>query len=82
MELLYLVLIGIAAGFLAGLILKGKGFGWLINLILGVAGSFLGGWLLGKLGFNIGSGLIGTLITATIGALILVFVVNLIKKKK
>ncbi len=82
MELLYIILIGIAAGFLAGLIMKGSGFGILVNLILGIIGSFIGGWLLGVLGISLGGGLVGTLVTATIGAVVLVFVVNLIKGKK
>ncbi len=80
MEILYIVLIGIAAGFLAGLVMKGRGFGIIVNLILGILGSFIGGWLLGQLGISLGGGLIGTLITATIGAIVLIFVVSLIKK--
>jgi uncharacterized membrane protein YeaQ/YmgE (transglycosylase-associated protein family) len=79
MTLLWIILIGIAAGFLAGRIMKGRGFGLWINLLLGIAGSLIGGWLLGDL---LGSSLIGSLITAIIGAVILIFVVNLIKGKK
>lgn len=80
MELLYIILIGIAAGFLAGLVMKGRGFGIVVNLILGILGSFIGGWLLGKLGISFGGGLVGTLVTATIGAIVLIFVVGLFKK--
>jgi len=82
MSFLYIALIGILAGFIAGKIMKGKGFGLIINLILGVVGSFIGGWLLGIFGLSLGSGLIGTLITATIGAIVLIFGVNLVKGKK
>ena len=81
MELIYIILIGIAAGFLAGWLMKGKGFGWIINLLLGIAGSLIGGWLFGKLGISLGSGILGTLITATIGAVVLIFIVNFFKKK-
>ena len=81
MEFIWIVLIGIAAGFLAGKIMKGGGFGLVINLLLGLAGAFIGGWLLGVLGINLGEGLIGSLIAATIGAVLLIFIVGLFKKK-
>ncbi len=81
MNFIWIVLIGIAAGFLAGKIMKGGGFGWIINLLLGLAGAFVGGWLLGVLGLNLGEGIIGSLIGATIGAVLLIFVVGLFKKK-
>jgi len=81
MGIIWIILIGIAAGFLAGFIMKGRGYGWIVNLLLGIAGAIIGGWLLGKLGVNLGEGIIGSLITATLGALLLVFVVSLIKKK-
>ena len=82
MEIIYIILIGIAAGFLAGLLMKGQGFGWLINLLLGIAGSFIGGWLLGELGISLGRGLVGTLISATLGAILLLVIVSLIKGKR
>ncbi len=82
MDFLYMVLIGIAAGFLAGLIMKGRGFGWLVNLLLGIAGAIMGGGVVGVLDISIGSGLLGTLITATLGAILLIFIVSLFKKKK
>lgn len=82
MSLIYVALVGIAAGFLAGQIMKGHGFGWLVNLILGIVGSFIGNWLFGILGVRIGHGLIGTIITATIGAVVLIVVANLINGKK
>ena len=61
--------------------MKGRGFGWLINLLLGLAGALIGGWLLGVLGVSFGDGIIGSLIAATIGAVVLIFVVSLFKKK-
>lgn len=81
MDFIWIVLIGIAAGFLAGKIMKGGGFGLVINLLLGLAGAFIGGWLLGVLGINLGEGIVGSLIAATIGAVLLIFIVGLFKKK-
>lgn len=80
MNFIWFLLIGAAAGFLAGKVMKGKGFGVLGNIIVGVIGGFLGGWLFGFLGLSAGGGLIGSLITAFIGAVVLLFVVGLVKK--
>jgi uncharacterized membrane protein YeaQ/YmgE (transglycosylase-associated protein family) len=79
MHLLGFLIIGIAAGWLAGQLMKGGGFGLIGDLVVGVIGAFLGGWLLGALGIVAG-GLIGSLVTATIGAVILLFLVRLIKR--
>ncbi|MCU4175252.1 GlsB/YeaQ/YmgE family stress response membrane protein [Carboxylicivirga sp. N1Y90] len=79
MELLYIILIGLVAGFLAGKIMKGAGFGILINILLGIAGAFIGGWLLGVLGISWG-GLIGQLVTALIGAIVILWVASLFRK--
>ena len=81
MGIVWVILIGIAAGFLAGVLMKGKGFGWVINLLLGLAGAFIGGWLLGALGLNLGDGIIGSLLAAVFGAVVLILIVNLFKKK-
>ena len=80
MSLLYFALVGIAAGFIAGQIMKGRGFGLLGNLIVGVVGAVLGGWLLGALGLYAGSGLVPSLVTAIIGSIALLFIVGLIRK--
>ena len=79
MDLLWFLLIGLAAGWLAGQIMKGGGFGLIGDLIVGVIGALLGGWLFGLLGIAAG-GLIGALITATVGAIVLLFVLRLVKK--
>ena len=79
-NLLWTIIIGIVAGFLAGKVVKGKGFGLIFNLLVGVGGAILGGWIFGQLGISIGTGLISTLITAFIGAIVLLFIINLLKK--
>ncbi|HPA71436.1 MAG: GlsB/YeaQ/YmgE family stress response membrane protein [Spirochaetes bacterium] len=79
MGLISWIIVGLVAGWLAGLIWKGGGFGLIGNLVVGVVGAILGGWILGILGFS-HYGLIGTIITAVIGALILLWVINKIKK--
>ena len=83
MDLLYILIIGAVAGWLAGLIWKGGGFGLLWNIILGIAGSFVGGWLLGKLGVNvsIGSHMINLIITSVIGAIVVLFIASLVKRR-
>jgi uncharacterized membrane protein YeaQ/YmgE (transglycosylase-associated protein family) len=79
MHLLFFLIIGIVAGWLAGQLMKGGGYGLFGDLVIGVIGAFLGGLLLGAIGF-IAHGLIGRLITATFGAVVLLYVVRLIKK--
>lgn len=79
MNIILFLLIGLAAGWLAGKIFKGKGFGLVGNLIVGCIGALLGGWVLGALGIA-AYGLIGSLITAVIGALLLLWIISLIKK--
>ena len=74
-----LILIGIVAGWAAGKIMKGRGFGLIGDLIIGVVGSFLGAWLFGLLHLSIGSGLVGLFITALAGALVLLFVLRLVR---
>ena len=76
--ILYL-LIGAVAGWLAGLIMKGRGFGIFGNMIVGIIGGFIGGFLFGVLGFT-STSLIGSLVTALVGAIVLLFIVGLIKK--
>ena len=77
--LLIFLAIGAAAGWLAGTLMKGGGFGLLGNIAVGIIGAVIGGFLFGVLGISAG-GLIGSIITATAGAAILLFIVRLIKK--
>lgn len=79
MNFVWFLLIGLVAGFVAGKIWKGSGFGLIGDLVIGVVGAILGGWVLGLLGISFG-GLIGALVTAVIGALLLLWIVRLIKK--
>lgn len=81
-QIIAFIIIGGVAGWLAGLILKGGGFGLVGNIIVGIVGAVLGGWLFGLLGISIGGGeWLGPIVTATVGALVLLFVIGLIKKK-
>lgn len=80
MELLWFILIGLAAGWLAGQLVKGGGFGVIGDIIVGVIGALLGGFLFGALGFSSGGGLLGSLIVATIGAVVLLLLLRVIKR--
>jgi uncharacterized membrane protein YeaQ/YmgE (transglycosylase-associated protein family) len=79
MNIVWFLLIGLVAGWLAGQLMKGRGFGLIGNLVVGVVGAVLGGFLFQLLGLTAG-GLIGSLVTAVVGAVVLLFVVGLIKK--
>jgi len=79
MNFIWFLLIGLAAGWLAGQIMRGKGFGLIGNLVVGVIGALLGGFLFGLIGFT-ATGLIGSLISALVGAIALLWIVSLVKK--
>ena len=80
MNLLWFLIVGLVAGWLAGMLVKGGGFGLIGDLIVGVIGAVLGGWLFSTLGASAGGGLVGSIIVATIGAVVLLFIVRLIKR--
>ena len=80
MELVWFVLIGLASGWLAGQLMKGGAFGLVGDIIVGVIGALLGGVLFRTLGVFPGAGLFGSLIVATIGGVVLLFLLRLIKK--
>ena len=73
------ILIGAVAGWLAGLLVKGSGFGLFADIAVGIVGAFVGGWLAGLLGFGTSAGLIGSIITATIGAVLLLLALRAVK---
>ena len=78
--LLIWLLIGAVAGFLAGLIVKGYGFGVVGNIIVGIVGAFIAGWLLPRLGLFTGSDIIGQIISATIGAVVLLVLIGFLRR--
>jgi len=77
MSFLLFLLIGAIAGWLAGVIMKGGGYGLIGDIVVGVIGGFIGGWLFGWLGFAPGVGLIGSIVTALIGAIVLIGILRL-----
>ena len=81
MNFLEWLVVGLIAGWLAGKVMKGGGYGPFADLILGILGGILGGWIFGMLGIWPGGGIIGSLLVAFIGAVILVWLTRLIKKK-
>ena len=80
MSIIYFIIVGLVAGWLAGVIMKGGGFGVIGDIIVGIVGAVLGGWLFGTMGASLGGGLIGSIVVATIGAVILIFLLRLIKR--
>ena len=80
MSLLYFLVVGLVAGWLAGVLVKGGGFGLIGDLVIGVVGAVLGGWLFSTLGASAGGGLLGSIVVATIGAVVLLIIVRLIKR--
>jgi uncharacterized membrane protein YeaQ/YmgE (transglycosylase-associated protein family) len=80
MSFIWFLIIGAVAGWLAGLVMKGGGFGLLVNIIVGIVGGVIGGWVFDLLGFE-SVGLIGSLVTAFVGAIILLYIASLVKKK-
>ena len=76
---LWFIIIGILAGFIAGRLMRGGGFGLLVNLVVGIIGAVLGGWVFGLLGIAAG-GIIGSLVTATVGAILLLWIISLFQR--
>jgi uncharacterized membrane protein YeaQ/YmgE (transglycosylase-associated protein family) len=74
------IVVGLIAGWLAGQVMKGGGYGVVVDIILGILGGVLGGWVFGLLGIGAGGGLIGSIIVAFIGAVILVGLTRLLRK--
>ncbi len=78
-SLIIFLLVGAVAGWLAGMIVKGYGYGLLGNIAVGIVGAFIAGLVFPQLGLGIGSGIVAAIIHATIGAVILLFLIRLIK---
>ncbi len=80
MNILWFLIIGACAGWIAGKIMKGRGFGILGNIIVGIIGGIIGGWVFRFVGIA-AAGLIGSLVTAVVGAIILLWIVGMVKEK-
>ena len=80
MNIIWFILVGLVAGWLAGILMKGGGFGVLGDIVVGIVGAVIGGFLFGTFGVGTGGGLLGAIIVATIGAVVLIFVLRLIKR--
>jgi uncharacterized membrane protein YeaQ/YmgE (transglycosylase-associated protein family) len=78
-SLLIFLVIGAIAGWLAGIVVKGYGFGLVGNVVVGVIGSFIGGWLFGRFAI-LHDGLLGSILGATVGAVILLFLLRLVRR--
>jgi uncharacterized membrane protein YeaQ/YmgE (transglycosylase-associated protein family) len=79
MDIIYFLLVGLVAGWLAGQLYKGSGFGLIGNIVVGAVGAVLGGWLFTTMNIDF-YGLVGSIVAATVGALVLLFIVSLVKK--
>lgn len=80
MSLVYFILVGLIAGWLASVLVKGGGAGVIGDIVVGIIGALLGGWIFGMLGISAGGGLAGAIITATIGAIIFILILRAIKR--
>lgn len=80
MEFVWFIIVGLVAGWLAGVIMKGGGFGVIGDIIVGIIGALIGGWLFSTMGVSTGGGLLGAIIVALIGAIILIVLLRLIKR--
>jgi uncharacterized membrane protein YeaQ/YmgE (transglycosylase-associated protein family) len=80
MSILAALLIGAIAGWLAGLIVRGAGFGLLGNIVVGIIGALVAGWLLPKLNVTLATGTLGSILDATVGAVIVLVILSLIRR--
>ena len=78
-SLLVILLVGIVAGWLAGQIVRGTGFGIIGDLLVGIVGAFIGNWLLPRIGVHLGTGVVSAIVNATVGAILLLIVVRLFR---
>ena len=77
--ILVTLFVGLVAGWLAGKVVRGAGFGIIGDIIIGILGAFIAGWLFPRLGFHIGGGIVAEIIYAAIGAILLLLIVRLIR---
>ena len=74
------LIVGGVAGWLAGIVVKGFGFGLIGNIIVGIVGAFIAGWLLPRIGIAIGGGIVAAIINATIGAVLLLVIIGFVRR--
>jgi uncharacterized membrane protein YeaQ/YmgE (transglycosylase-associated protein family) len=79
-SIIIMIIVGAIAGWLAGKIVRGAGFGLIWDIVIGIIGAFIGVWLLTRLGVIPFSGFVGSIVNATIGAVVLLFIVGLIRR--
>ena len=79
-SLLVIILVGAVAGWLAGQIVQGTGFGLVGDIIIGIVGAFIASWLFPQLGIHLGAGIVAAIIAATIGAVLLLVIVRLVRR--
>jgi uncharacterized membrane protein YeaQ/YmgE (transglycosylase-associated protein family) len=79
-SLIVFLIVGAVAGWLAGLLVKGYGFGLLGNIVVGIIGALIAGWLFPMIGISIGTGILSAIINSTIGAVILLVLIRLVKQ--
>jgi uncharacterized membrane protein YeaQ/YmgE (transglycosylase-associated protein family) len=84
MGFLYTIIIGAICGYIADVLMRDNGFGLIVNIIIGIAGSFVGNWLYGVLGIhiNLGSAIIEQIIVGTTGAVVILFLVGILRGKR
>jgi uncharacterized membrane protein YeaQ/YmgE (transglycosylase-associated protein family) len=79
-NLIWWIIVGLVAGWAAGKIMKGGGYGVVMDIVLGIIGAIVGGWIFNALGIYPGGGMIGSIVVAIIGAVILIWITRLLKK--
>jgi len=79
--LLIWAVVGAVAGWLAGMIVRGAGFGLIGDIAIGIVGAFIGGWLLPNLGVHLGAGLVPVIASAAIGAVVLLLFIRLVRRR-
>jgi len=78
--IIYVLIVGAIAGWLAGQLFRGFGFGLIGNIVVGIVGGFIGYWLLPKIGLSFGAGMLGYILTAVVGAIVLLAVIGLVRR--
>jgi uncharacterized membrane protein YeaQ/YmgE (transglycosylase-associated protein family) len=78
-SLLVIIIVGVVAGWLAGQLVRGTGFGLIGDLLVGIVGAFIGNWMLPRLGIQLGAGVVSSIVNATLGAVALLLVIGLVR---